>query len=421
MEAVLGLLVISAGVSHGLETSCDGRENGSQCYGALGGTVYLQLVTDATRYDDLSFYKGPTGAKTEILKRKKDKVVIKDTPIKDRVHFFINNGTLRLNNTRRNDSGEYLQETFNLLGIALETRGLQLFIEAPVSSPQLSSECLSHGEMRVSCSSEGDGPQYSWTLDGQTLRDSETSPDNETNTITLKKGLSVNLTCTVRNNISTETVSRRISHCPGLIYVNCTSSNGTKISEWVNATGNTLCVEPTTVATVTVALPSKTSTGKGPGHDTLMTSRPSNHTQGLTNNTRTNTTQTFWIFTTQYIGMAAGSLAGVVLVLVMVLAVYCVQKKKKPPSKTPVISLSTVKGDSQDVEYADVRILRQEMRKKEREAPVEVEYGQVKVAGGPQQQLEVEYGQITILEGTRRKVDTPEEEYCMYASVRKGQ
>ncbi|XP_071267302.1 uncharacterized protein [Salvelinus alpinus] len=385
MEAVLGLLVISAGVSHGLETSCDGRENGSQCYGALGGTVYLQLVTDATRYDDLSFYKGPTGAKTEILKRKKDKVVIKDTPIKDRVHFFINNGTLRLNNTRRNDSGEYLQETFNLLGIALETRGLQLFIEAPVSSPQLSSECLSHGEMRVSCSSEGDGPQYSWTLDGQTLRDSETSPDNETNTITLKKGLSVNLTCTVRNNISTETVSRRISHCPGLIYVNCTSSNGTKISEWVNATGNTLCVEPTTVATVTVALPSKTSTA------------------------------------TQYIGMAAGSLAGVVLVLVMVLAVYCVQKKKKPPSKTPVISLSTVKGDSQDVEYADVRILRQEMRKKEREAPVEVEYGQVKVAGGPQQQLEVEYGQITILEGTRRKVDTPEEEYCMYASVRKGQ
>ncbi|XP_055744970.1 uncharacterized protein LOC129827800 isoform X2 [Salvelinus fontinalis] len=385
MEAILGLLVISAGVSHGLETSCDAREDGSQCYGALGGTVYLQLVTDTTIYDELSFYKGSTGAKTKILKTKKDKLVISDTPIRDRVHFFINNGTLRINNTRRNDSGEYLLETFNLSGVALRTRGLQLFIEAPVSSPQLSSECLSHGERRVSCSSEGDGPQYSWTLDGQTLRDTETSPDNETNTITLKKGLSANLTCTVRNNISSDTVSRRISHCPGLIYVNCTSSNGTKVSEWVNATGNTLCVESTTVVTVTVAPTSKTSTAS------------------------------------KYIGMAAGSLAGVVLVLVMVLAVYCVQKKNKPPSKTPVISLSTVKGDSQDVEYADVRILRQEMRQKEREAPVEVEYGQVKVAGGPQQQLEVEYGQITILEGTRRKVDMPEEEYCMYASVRKGQ
>ncbi|XP_071268202.1 uncharacterized protein [Salvelinus alpinus] len=217
MEAVLGLLVISAGVSHGLETSCDAREDGSQCYGALGGTVYLQLVTDAMRYDELSFWKGSTGAKTEIFKMKKDKVVIKDTPIKDRVHFFINNGIFRLNNTRRNDSGEYLLETFNSSGVALGTRGLQLFIEAPVSCPQLSSECLSHGEMRVSCSSEGDGPQYSWTLDGQTLRDTKASSDNETNTITLKKGLSGNLTCTIRNYISSDSISKIISPCPEVL------------------------------------------------------------------------------------------------------------------------------------------------------------------------------------------------------------
>ncbi|XP_042181764.1 uncharacterized protein LOC121846923 isoform X1 [Oncorhynchus tshawytscha] len=411
MEAVLGLLVITAGVSHGSETSCDAREDGSQCYGALGGTVYLQL-TDTMAYSHYSFYKGSTGAKTEILKTKVT-LVIRDTPIKDRVHFFINNGTFRLNNTQRNDSGEYLLTKYDSEGETTGTIGLQLFIEAPVSSPQLSSECLSHGEMKVSCSSEGDGPQYSWTLDGQTLNDTDAPPDNKTNTITLKKGLSGDLTCTVRNNINRNTVSRRISHCPGLMYVNCTLSNGTKISEWVNATGNTLCVEPTTVTTESHT--SKTFTGKGPGHDTLMTSRPSNHTQGLTNSTCTNTTQTLRIFTTKYIGMAAGSLAGVVLVLLMMLAVYCVQKKNKPPSK------AQVKGDSQDVEYADVRILRQEMRQKEREAPVEVEYGHVDEACGPQQPVDVEYGQITILEGPRRKVDMPEEEYCMYASVRKGQ
>nr|XP_046181176.1 T-cell surface antigen CD2 isoform X5 [Oncorhynchus gorbuscha] len=293
MEAVLGLLVISAGVSHGLETSCDARQNGSQCYGALGGTVYLQL-TDNMTYHHYSFYKGSTAAKIEILKTK-GTLVIRDTPIKDRLHFFINNGTFRLNNTRRNDSGEYLLEKYDSDGKSSETRELQLFIEAPVSSPQLSSECLSHGEMRVSCSSEGDGPQYSWTLDGQTLNDTDASSDNKTNTITLKKGLSGDLTCTVRNNINRNTVSRRISHCPVLIYVNCTLSNGTKISEWVNATGNTLCVEPTTVTTESPT--SKTFTA------------------------------------TKYIGMAAGSLAGVVLVLLMVLAVYCVQKKNKPPSK----------------------------------------------------------------------------------------
>ncbi|CAB1325231.1 unnamed protein product [Coregonus sp. 'balchen'] len=90
-------------------------------------------------------------------------------------------------------------------------------LKSPVSSPQLSSECLSHGEIRVSCSSEGNGPQYSRTLDGHTVRDTEASSDNETNTITLKKGLSGDLTCTIRNNISSVAVSKRISHCPGVL------------------------------------------------------------------------------------------------------------------------------------------------------------------------------------------------------------
>ncbi|XP_064829648.1 T-cell surface antigen CD2-like [Oncorhynchus masou masou] len=257
MEAVLRLLLISAGVSHGLESSCDARQNGSQCYGALGGTVYLQLA-DTMAYIHYSFYKCSTGSQTEILKTKGTLSSISVSFI-TRLHFFINNGTLRLNNTQRNDSGEYLLETYDSEGKSSGSRGLQLFIEAPVSSPQLSSECLSHGEMRVSCSSEGDGPQYSWTLDGQTLNDTDAPPDNKTNTVTLKKGLSGNLTCTVRNNINRNTVSRRISHCSGLIYDNCTLSNGIKISEWVN----TLCVESTTVATVTEAPTSKTSTGSG--------------------------------------------------------------------------------------------------------------------------------------------------------------
>ncbi|XP_070994596.1 T-cell surface antigen CD2-like isoform X2 [Oncorhynchus clarkii lewisi] len=217
MEAVLGLLVILAGMTHGLETSCDAREDGCQCYAALGGTVYLQL-TETTAYDKYSFYKVSTGAKTEILKTRMDKWSIIYTPIKERVHFFINNGTLKLNNTRRNDSGEYLFEKYDSEGKLIGIRGLQLFIESPVSSPQLSSECLSHGDMKVSCSSEGDGPQYSWTLDGQTVRDTDAPPDNKTNTITLKKGLSGNLTCTIRNNINRNTVSRRISHCPGPVF-----------------------------------------------------------------------------------------------------------------------------------------------------------------------------------------------------------
>eukprot|EP00063_Salmo_salar_P080652 XP_014055487.1 PREDICTED: uncharacterized protein LOC106604897 [Salmo salar] len=365
MKALFGLLVMLAAVSHGMERPCDAREDGAQCYGALGGTVYLQLINVVSGVPDILLKTESNDTAKVILKiRNRTPEIVKiHKSIETRAHFFINNGTFRIDNTERNDSAEYRLETFNLDGKALGTRRLQLFIEAPVSSPQLSSQCLTHGEMRVSCSSEGDGPQYSWTLDGHTHRDTEASPGGKTNTVTLKRGQSGDLTCTVKNNINSVTVSKIISPCEGIMYVNCTS-NGTKISEWVIATGNTLCIELTTEAhtTVTNAFTSKTEA------------------------------------TEEIIGMVAGSLVGIVLVLGMVLAVYCVQKNKKPP-KTPV------NVDSQDVEYANVRILKKQMR-------------QTVV---PHQSMEVEYGQNKILEGPQRSVDTLEEEDCVYARVRKVQ
>ncbi|XP_019222216.1 uncharacterized protein LOC109204804 isoform X1 [Oreochromis niloticus] len=116
---------------------------------------------------------------------------------------------------------------------------------ASVSSVLLVSECLSQGEMRVSCSSEGgDSPQYSWTLDGRTLTDAELfSGNNESNIITLKQHVSGYLACSVRNNISNVFNKERISTC-GFIFINCTSVSGTQISECVHKTNNTVCTEP---------------------------------------------------------------------------------------------------------------------------------------------------------------------------------
>ena len=90
-----------------------------------------------------------------------------------------------------------------------------LFLSAPVSSVLLDSECLSQGEMRVSCSSEGgDSPQYSWTLDGHTLTDAQLlSGNNETNNITLKQDVSGLLVCSVRNHISNVSKEEKISTC----------------------------------------------------------------------------------------------------------------------------------------------------------------------------------------------------------------
>ncbi|XP_063339452.1 uncharacterized protein LOC134634266 [Pelmatolapia mariae] len=160
--------------------------------------------------------------------------------------FFPSNRTFRINNLSRNDSGKYTLKTFDSDGRSSDERTLQLFIQAPVSSVLLVSECLSQGEMRVSCSSEGgDSPQYSWTLDGRTLTDAELlSGNNESNNITLKQHVSGSLVCSVRNNVSN--VSKEQKTCS---FINCTSINGTQILGWVHADSNSLCIEPTTEPT----------------------------------------------------------------------------------------------------------------------------------------------------------------------------
>ena len=92
---------------------------------------------------------------------------------------------------------------------------VSVFPSAPVSSVLLVSECLSQGQMRVSCSSEGgDSPQYSWTLDGLTLTDAELlSGNTETNNITLKQHVSGTLVCSVRNDVSSVSKEEKISDC----------------------------------------------------------------------------------------------------------------------------------------------------------------------------------------------------------------
>ncbi|XP_025752645.1 uncharacterized protein LOC102080282 isoform X5 [Oreochromis niloticus] len=215
MDAVVGLMIMLLGVSHGVETHCDGRQDGAQCYGALGGSVDIQLMDSTSE-----IYK------YQLLKNSlKILYVINNTIISNIIQsrslFIPSNGRFRINNLSRNDS-------------------------APVSSVLLLSECLSQGEMRVSCSSEGgDSPQYSWTLDGRTLTDAELlSVNNESNIITLKQHVSGHLVCSVRNNVSNVSKEERISTC-GFIFINCTLINGTQISGWVYEANNTLCIKPT--------------------------------------------------------------------------------------------------------------------------------------------------------------------------------
>ncbi|XP_035765312.1 uncharacterized protein LOC118454474 [Neolamprologus brichardi] len=209
MEAVLGLMLILLGVSHGVETHCDGRQDGAQCYGALGGSVDIQLM-DST--SEISRYRLLTNSLVILFVR--NNKVISNT-IVHRSSFFPRNGKFRINNLSRNDSGDYTLQTFDSDGRSSGVRTLQLFIQAPVTSVLMVSECLSQGERRVSCSYEGgDSPQYSWTLDGRTLTDAELlSVNNEDDIITLKQHVSGHLVCSVRNNVSNVSKEEKISTC----------------------------------------------------------------------------------------------------------------------------------------------------------------------------------------------------------------
>ncbi|XP_041846443.1 uncharacterized protein LOC121643214 isoform X7 [Melanotaenia boesemani] len=247
----------------GVETYCDGRQSGTQCYGALGGTVVFRLMDDVSGIPQFVWKKETQN----ILRWIDNKIILNE--MKDRSLFIPSNGTLRINNINRGDSGEYNLIMFDSQRRLTRTRTLQLIVEAPVSSVQLASECLSQGEMKVSCSPNGgDSLQYSWTLDGHTLRDTELlSGNNETNVLTLKQDVSGRLVCSVRNQVSSVSKEEDISTC-GFIFIDC-MSNGTRISMWVHKENKTLCDEPTTVTVGKDTESLKTSTNNSSCNQTV--------------------------------------------------------------------------------------------------------------------------------------------------------
>ncbi|KAM4555487.1 T-cell surface antigen CD2-like isoform 3-T4 [Odontesthes bonariensis] len=329
METVVVLLMLF-GVSRGVETYCDGRQDGAQCYRALGGAVVLQLMDNASEIPRYDWKKGAS----VILRGRKN--IFDFITIENRSTFIPSNGTLKINNLSRTDSGEYTLTLFNLDGQKTGERTLKLSVEAPVSSVQLVSECLSQGQMNVTCSSEGgDSPQYSWTLDGHTLIDTELlCGSKETNIITLKQHVSGRLVCSVRNHVSSVSKEENISNC-GFIFINCTS-NGTHITKWVFKENNSLCIEPTTTV-------------------------PSTVTQR----------------TVEQLPIIAGVLSALVILLVVGIVTICAQKKKQ--------NNKAEEEDDQDIIYADVRMVQRRGRPVEQRAEAEVEYGQVKFSERPRQ------------------------------------
>ncbi|XP_014887015.1 uncharacterized protein LOC106946865 [Poecilia latipinna] len=238
IEAVAGLLVLLLCMScafAGVESFCDGRQNGTLCFGPLGGTVCVKLVDSVS--ESQSYQIKHTAS--IILKIRKNEVIL--GPLSDKYHLILSNGTFSIGNLKMTDGGEYVLEIFDSDGKMKERRTFHLSLEVPVTSVQLFAECLSQGQVNVSCLSEGgNNPRYSWTLNGQKPSNRELhSGNSESNTIVLRPNVAGRVVCSVRTNANTLLKEKITSTCH---FVNCTS-NGVHISKWVFKDNNTRCVE----------------------------------------------------------------------------------------------------------------------------------------------------------------------------------
>ncbi|XP_031600495.1 uncharacterized protein LOC116324090 isoform X2 [Oreochromis aureus] len=99
----------------GDETTCDLRTNTCPCSPILEGTVYIQVMTDASGREMKCLKVLPKGNIT-VFSIKKGKPTT-DKEFNNRLTFIIKNGTLKITNLRRNDSGQYSIEVFNSDGV----------------------------------------------------------------------------------------------------------------------------------------------------------------------------------------------------------------------------------------------------------------------------------------------------------------
>ncbi|KAK2890736.1 hypothetical protein Q8A67_013379 [Cirrhinus molitorella] len=194
MILMSGLMLLLLQTAACLDRFC--RLNQSDpCYAALGHKLSLLMVLDTSEYE-MTIQKIINNNKiTDPICRVKNGKM-KDCDIySNRPETTVNNRTLIINHVIRADSGNYTVTISNPSGTQTFQGELQVIVEAPIGSVQVSIICSSSGVMRVSCSSEGDQLLYSWTLNGDTLMDGNSSID-------LDEGTDGNITCSVKNHIN---------------------------------------------------------------------------------------------------------------------------------------------------------------------------------------------------------------------------
>ncbi|KAK5864851.1 hypothetical protein PBY51_016058 [Eleginops maclovinus] len=131
MEPVILLLVMLAGVSQaffpGAETKCKASQSTSLCSVNTGGSVSIQVLTNASGHR-LQCKKQLQTGPINVFSLKKERVTIFDS-FKNRTEFFITNGTLKITHVEKNDSGLYNVDIFQHDGVLLRNVSFKLNVQ----------------------------------------------------------------------------------------------------------------------------------------------------------------------------------------------------------------------------------------------------------------------------------------------------
>ncbi|XP_061105914.1 uncharacterized protein LOC133133751 isoform X1 [Conger conger] len=227
MSAFIAALLVLTATSQVMVSACRlEQQHVVQCYGALGKSVIIHLGIDT---NDVQI-KMKTGERNILT--------YKNGIIAHSQHanhsWSIYNGTLKWGRALKNDSEEYTVEVFNKGGRLQLFRKIKLIIQAPLSKAIISQLCLPHGEIRASCSSDGDVTEYNWTLRDRPLDTGLAYLTEEMDTVILRKNVSGNITCSVQNHFSSTFTTVQLSACSAPRI--CTLPNKAEVAVSVRAT-----------------------------------------------------------------------------------------------------------------------------------------------------------------------------------------
>ncbi|XP_059378225.1 uncharacterized protein LOC132114104 [Carassius carassius] len=209
MMLIFGLMLLLQ-TTECLEVNCS-FDQSDPCYAALGHKLNL-LMVDASKYD-LKIIKRINNTQDDpVCRVKNERMRTSECDLyKNRPEVTVINGTVIIKRVIRADSGNYTLSLSRSDGTET-SRDLQVIVEAPIGSVEVSIICSSSGVMRVSCSSEGDQIIYNWTLNGGPLMDGNSSID-------LDEGTDGDISCSVKNHVSHTLKTIRLKPCPGELLI----------------------------------------------------------------------------------------------------------------------------------------------------------------------------------------------------------